>query len=219
MSPEALNKFQEAVTSFKKQEQNKILEKYEEDKEKLILSLEMFLETKLDGSIKDFQTSLKEAEELKHKYSVAIAETEERLLKENEIRLNAIEDVVKYVLDNTISELHESEKDNRRVYIDRITEMQAKAQQDKDIFIQKGSAVLESIINKEIGKLFETCENDIKKSAQNQMGMEIFEAFYATMSTHFFDSNKEYMKLKEQKDKVEKNNIEIKEKARRNTKI
>lgn len=183
-------------------------ERFEKEKKQIHAALEQFLEAELTDHIAEFRNGVEEVNKLKAEYADKTIAVKEQAQNYVRTRLAAVEKVIESVLGKEISELHESEKTNRRAYLKAITETKAKAQADREAFRDKGAAVLEEIINVKFAGQLEELREDIKAAREADFGREIFETFSSQFRRQFFNSSKEFKnvtaKLKESQERLTK---------------
>ena len=167
-------------------------ERYAQEKKAIHSALEQFLEQELSGAVADFKQGIDEVDSMKKQYAektVAVKEHARAYVAE---RLGAIEQVIEGILKKELAELHESEKTNRRAYLNAITESQAKAEADHEAFRTKAAAVLENIVNVQVQGTLDELREDVKAAREADFGREIYEAFMVQFRRQFFDSSKEF---------------------------
>jgi len=191
----------EAKVEQEKAIRGELAERYAKDKKAIHAALEQFLEQELNGAVSDLRTGLEEVDTLKKKLVDERATVKEHAREYVAKRLGAVEKVIEGVLARELSELHESEKVNRKAYLNALTEKKAQLESDRDAFRQKAAAVLEHIVNVQVQGTLDELREDIKAARQSDFGREIYESFMTTFRRQFFDSNKEFRaitgKLKE----------------------
>lgn len=191
----------EAKVEQEKAIRGELAERYAKDKKAIHAALEQFLEQELNGAVGDLRNGLEEVDTLKKKLVDERSAVKEQARAYVSERLGAVEKVIEGILSKELSELHESEKTNRKAYLNAITERKAQLESDRDTFRQKAAAVLEHIVNVQVQGTLDELREDIKAARQSDFGREIYESFMTTFRRQFFDSNKEFQsvtsKLKE----------------------
>jgi hypothetical protein len=188
-------------------------ERYAQEKKSIHSALEQFLEQELSGAVADFKQGIDEVDGMKKQYadkSVAMKEQARAYVAQ---RLGALETVIENVLGRELKELHESEKVNRRAYMNAITESKAQAEIDKEAFRQKGAAVLENIINVQVQGTLDELREDIKAAREADFGRELYESFMTTFRRQFFDSSKEFRAVTSQLKEAKAETQNVKNKA------
>jgi truncated hemoglobin YjbI len=185
----------EAKLEQEKSLRTEFAERYERDKKAIHTALEKFLEQELSEHVNEFREGIDEVNRLKKQYADKMVLVREQAQKFVSQRLGAVEKVIDGVLRKELTELHESEKVNRRAYVNAITEAKAKADADYNVFRKKGAAVLENIVNVQIQGTLDELREDIKAARQSDFGREIYESFMTTFRRQFFDSSKEFKKV------------------------
>ena len=199
---EAVKKaFEEALAEAKAAQEKKLRaelsERYEKDKKAIHTAIEQYIEQELTEHIKEFRQGVEEVQGLKAKYADKIVSVKEQAKEYTKKRLAKVESVLESILTKELTELHESEKTNRRAYLNAINEVKANEEADRAKFKKKAAAVLENIVNVQISGMLEELREDIKAAQKNDWGREIFEAYYATFRRQFFNSSKEFKGLME----------------------
>lgn len=194
----------EAKAEQEKQVRAELGERYEKDKKAIHAALEMFLEQQLQEHVAEFRSGIEEVENLKKQYADKTVAVKKEARNYVAKRLGAVEKVIEGVLKKELAELHESEKTNRRAYLNSITEKKAELSQMQDAFRQKAAAVLENIVNVQVQSTLDELREDIKAAREADFGREIFEAFMTTYRRQFFDSSKEFRSLVEELRKTKK---------------
>ena len=198
----------EAEVEQEKRIRADMAERFENEKKQIHAALEQFLETELTDHIAEFRNGVEEVNKLKGEYADKIVAVKEQAQSYVRNRLAAVEKVIESVLGKEISELHESEKTNRRAYLKAIGEAKAQLQADREAFRDKGAAVLEEIINVKFAGQLEELREDIKAAREADFGRELFETFQSQFRRQFFDSTKEFKhvtsKLKESQERLTK---------------
>ncbi len=198
---------EEAKAEQEKRIRAELAERYAKDKKSIHAALETFLEQELAEHITEFRNGVEEVNKLKGEYASKIVSVQEQAKAYVANRITSIEKVVEGVLGKELSELHESEKVNRRAYLRAITEAKAGAQADRKTFKAKAAAVLENIVNVQIQGALDELREDIHAAREADFGREVFESFYTTFRRQFFDSSKEFKaltsKLEESQQKLE----------------
>jgi hypothetical protein len=187
----------EAKAEQEKAVRSELTERYEKDKKAIHAALEQYLDLRLTEHVKEFRNGVEEVNKLKSQYAdrtVKVAETAQDYVGK---RLGAVEKVIEGVLQKELSEVHDSEKTNRRAYLNAITEARAEATAERNAFRKKAAAVLENIVNVQVQSKLDTLQEDIRAARQADFGRELFETFYTTFRRQFFNSSKEFKKLAE----------------------
>lgn len=184
-----------------KQDQEKVIraemsERFENEKKQIHNALEQFLEAELRDHVAEFRNGVEEVNKLKSQYADKTLAVKEQAQKYVRSRLAAVEKVIERVLETEITDLHESEKANRRAYLKAIEESKALGQADREAFRDKGAAVLEEIINVKFAGQLEELREDIKAAREADFGRVLFESYYALFRRQFFDSSKEFKALR-----------------------
>ena len=182
----------EAKVEQEKSLRAELSERYNKEKKNMHAALEQFLEQELSEAVADFKKGIDEVDGMKKQYaekSIAVKEEARAYVAK---RLGALEAVIENVLAKELAELHESEKVNRRAYLNAITESKAQLESDKEAFRQKGAAVLENIVNVQVQGTLDELREDIKAAREADFGRELYEAFMGTFRRQFFDSSKEF---------------------------
>lgn len=173
-------------------------ERYAKDKKAIHAAVEQFLEQELTKPVADFKTGIEEVDALKKQYADKVVAVQEQAKKYVQQRLAAVEKVVEGVLKRELTELHESEKTNRRAYLNQLTEAKAQQEQSYEQFRAKAAAVLENIVNVQVQGTLDELREDVKAAREADFGRELFEAFYTTFRRQFFDSSKEFRAVTKQ---------------------
>ena len=189
-------------------------ERYSRDKKAIHAALEQFLEQELSGAVADFKSGIDEVDSLKKQYTDKTVAVTAEAKKYVAARLGAIEKVIEGILRRELTELHESEKTNRRAYLNAITEAKAKGEGDYERFRAKGAAVLEHIVNTLVQGTLDELREDIKAAREADFGREMYETMYTTFRRQFFDSNKEFRALTTKVTEAEATAKAIRAKAR-----
>jgi len=203
----------EAKVEQEKALRAELSERYNKEKKNMHAALEQFLEQELSGAVADFKKGIDEVDGMKKQYaekSVAVKEEARAYVAK---RLGALEKVIENVLAKELAELHESEKVNRRAYMNAITEAKAQAEADKEAFRQKGAAVLENIVNVQVQGTLDELREDIKAAREADFGREIYESFMTTFRRQFFDSSKEFRAVVDQLKEAKSELNTVKDKA------
>ena len=187
----------EAKAEQEKRIRTELAERYEKDKKAIHAALEQYLDLRLTEHVTEFRNGVKEVNKLKSQYADKIVKVTTTAQDYVGQRLGAVENVIEGVLQKELSEMHESEKTNRRAYLNAITEARAEAATDRDAFRKKAAAVLENIVNVQIQGKLDTLQEDIRAARQADFGREMFETYYTTFRRQFFNSSKEFKKLAE----------------------
>ena len=188
-------------------------ERYNKEKKQMHAALEQFLEQELSEAVADFKKGIDEVDGMKKQYaekSIAVKEEARAYVAK---RLGALEAVIENVLSKELTELHESEKVNRRAYLNAITESKAQLEADKEAFRQKGAAVLENIVNVQVQGTLDELREDIKAAREADFGREIYESFMTTFRRQFFDSSKEFRAVTKQLAEAKAELNSVKDKA------
>lgn len=186
---------EEAKAEQEKRIRAELAERYAKDKKSIHAALETFLEQELTEHINEFRNGVEAVNKLKSEYASKIVSVQEQAKKYVANRITSIEKVVEGVLGKELSELHESEKVNRRAYLRAITEARSGAEADRKTFKTKAAAVLENIVNVQIQGALDELREDIHAAREADFGREVFESFYTTFRRQFFDSSKEFKAL------------------------
>lgn len=203
----------EARVEQEKSLRAEMAERYAQEKKAIHSALEQFLEQELSGAVADFKAGIDEVDGMKKQYaekSVAVKEQARAYVAQ---RFGALEKVIENVLSRELGELHESEKVNRRAYLNAITESKAQAEADKEAFRQKGAAVLENIVNVQVQGTLDELREDIKAAREADFGREMFESFQTTFRRQFFDSSKEFRAITAQLKEAKAETNSVKKKA------
>lgn len=199
---------EEAKAKQEKAVRAELAERFETEKKNIHAALEQFLEMELSEHIAEFRNGVEEVNKLKGEYADKIVAVKEQAQAYVKSRLAAVEKVIEKVLSDEISELHESEKTNRRAYLKAISESKAQLQADREAFREKGAAVLEEIINVKFGGELEELREDIRSAREADFGREMFETYQTLFRRQFFNSSKEHQtivaQLKESQEKLAK---------------
>ncbi len=187
----------EAKVEQEKAIRAELAERYENDKKAIHKALETFLDQELAEHITEFRNGVESVNEMKKKYADKIVSVQENAKSYVKNRLTAVEQVIEAKISEELTELHESEKVNRRAYLKAITEAKAKSAQDREAFKSKAAAVLENIVNVQIQGALDELREDIKKAREIDFSRELFETFYTTFRRQFFNSSKEFKALVE----------------------
>ena len=186
---------EQAKTEQEKAVRAELAERYEKDKKAIHAALEQYLDLRLTEHVKEFRSGVEEVSTLKSQYADKIVQVTEKAQDYVGQRLGAVEKVIEGVLQKELSEIHESEKTNRRAYLNAITEVRAKAAEERDAFRKKAAAVLENIINVQVQSKLDTLQEDIRAAREADFGREMYETMYTTFRRQFFNSSKEFKKL------------------------
>jgi hypothetical protein len=186
---------EEAKAEQEKRIRAELAERYAKDKKSIHAALETFLEQELTEHINEFRNGVEAVNKLKSEYASKIVSVQEQAKKYVANRITSIEKVVEGVLGKELSELHESEKVNRRAYLRAITEARSGAEADRKTFKTKAAAVLENIVNVQIQGALDELREDIHAAREADFGREVFESFYTTFRRLLFDSSKEFKAL------------------------
>jgi hypothetical protein len=208
------NILDEAKVEQEKSIRAEMSERYAKDKKAIHSALEQFLEQELSGAVADFKSGIDEVDALKKQYTDKTVAVTTEAKKYVAARLGAIEKVIEGILRRELTELHESEKTNRRAYLNAITESKAKGEADYERFRAKGAAVLEHIVNTLVQGTLDELREDIKAAREADFGREMYETMYTTFRRQFFDSNKEFRALVDKVKVAEATSTAIKGKAR-----
>jgi hypothetical protein len=173
-------------------------ERYAQEKKAIYSALEQFLEQELSTAVADFKQGIDEVDTMKKQYADKTVAVKEQARAYVATRLGAIDKVIEGILKRELSELHESEKVNRRAYLNAITESKAKAETDHNAFRTKAAAVLENIVNVQVQGTLDELRGDIKAARESDFGREIYETFMTTFRRQFFDSSKEFQVVTKQ---------------------
>lgn len=188
--------FQDTLAEAKVEQEKSIRaelsERYSKDKKAIHAALEQFLEQELNGAVGDLRSGMEELDTLKKKLVDERAAVKEHARQYVGKRLGAVEKVIEGVLKHELDELHESEKVNRKAYLNAMTEKKAQLEGDREAFRSKAAAVLEHIVNVQVQGTLDELREDIKAARQSDFGREIYESFMTTFRRQFFDSNKEF---------------------------
>lgn len=209
--------FQTALDEAKAEQEKdlraELAERYEQEKKAIHAALESFLEQELTEHVDELRQGVNQVNDMKAQYADKITDVKAQAQGYVQNRLGAVEKVVEAVLQKELNELHESEKVNRRAYLQTITEAQAKASTDYNLFKEKGAVVLESITSNMIQGMLEELRKDIVRANQDNFGREVYESFMTTFRRQFFNSNKEFRNLVTQNKKMKTVMHSLKEEA------
>ena len=183
---------EEAKVEQEKALRAELAERYARDKEATHVALEQFLEQELQGAVADFKRGIDEVDGMKKQYADKTVAVQEQAKAYVAKRLGAIESVIEGILKRELKELHESEKVNRRAYLNAITESKAVAESDREAFRQKAALVLENIVNVQVQGTLDELREDIKAAREADFGRDLYETFMTTFRRQFFDSSKEF---------------------------
>lgn len=196
---EVKNAFSKALAEARAEQEKavraELAERYEKDKKDIHKALEQFIESELKDHVAEFRTGVNEVHDMKAKYAGMMSSVKEQARKYVNKRVGAVEQVIEGILRKELTELHESEKTNRRAYLQAITEKKAEMDADYEKFRSKGAAVLENIINVQVQSTLEEMREDIVAARKADFGREIYETFMNTFRRQFFDSSKEFSKV------------------------
>lgn len=193
---EAFSKaLEEARAEQEKAVRAELAERYEKDKKDIHRALEQFIESELKDHVAEFRTGVNEVQDMKAKYAGMMSSVKEQARKYVNKRVGAVEQVIEGILRKELTELHESEKTNRRAYLQAITEKKAEMDGDYNKFRSKAAAVLENIINVQVQSTLEEMRDDIVAARKADFGREIYESFMNTFRRQFFDSSKEFSRV------------------------
>jgi hypothetical protein len=204
----------EAKVEQEKSIRAEMSERYSKDKKAIHSALEQFLEQELSGAVADFKSGIDEVDSLKKQYTDKTVAVTAEAKKYVAARLGAIEKVIEGILRRELTELHDSEKTNRRAYLNAITETKAKGEHNYERFRAKGAAVLEHIVNTLVQGTLDELREDIKAAREADFGREMYETMYTTFRRQFFDSNKEFRALVQKTNEAQAQAKAIKSKAR-----
>jgi len=203
----------EAKVEQEKSLRAEMSERYAQEKKAIHSALEQFLEQELSGAVADFKAGIDEVDGMKKDYAEKTVAVKEQARAYVAQRFGALEKVIEGVLSKELKELHESEKVNRRAYLNAITESKAELESDKEAFRQKAAAVLENIVNVQVQGTLDELREDIKAARQADFGREMFEAFSTTFRRQFFDSSKEFRDIVGQLKEAKATTANIKDKS------
>ena len=203
----------EAKVEQEKSLRAEMAERYAQEKKAIHSALEQFLEQELSGHVADFKAGIDEVDGMKKNYADKVVAVKEQARTYVAQRFGALEKVIEGVLSRELGELHESEKVNRRAYMNAITESKAQLEADKEAFRQKGAAVLENIVNVQVQGTLDELREDIKAARESDFGREMFESFQTTFRRQFFDSSKEFRAVVEQLKEAKAETASVKTKA------
>ncbi len=206
------------VLSEAKVEQEKSLraemaERYATEKQAIHSALEQFLEQELQGAVSDFKQGIDEVDGMKKQYADKTVAVKEQARAYVAKRLGAAEAVIEGILKRELGELHESEKVNRRAYLNAITEAKAEAEGDREAFRQKAALVLENIVNVQVQGTLDELREDIKAAREADFGREIYETFMTQFRRQFFDSSKEFRAVTKQLKEAQASEKAVRSKA------
>ena len=204
---------EEAKVEQEKALRAEMAERYAKEKQAIHAALEQFLEQELTEAVADFKRGIDEVDSMKKQYADKTVAVKEQAAQFVKARLGAVEQVIEGILKRELSELHESEKVNRRAYLNAITEAKAASEADREAFRQKAALVLENIINVQVQGTLDELREDIKAARESDFGREIYEAFMVQFRRQFFDSSKEFRALNEAKAAAEAETKAVKAKA------
>jgi hypothetical protein len=204
---------EEAKVEQEKALRAEMAERYAQEKKAIHSAVEQFLEQELTADVSDFKKGIDEVDGMKKQYAEQIVAVKEQARTYVAQRFGALEQVIENVMSKELGELHESEKVNRRAYLNAITEASAKAEADKEAFRQKGAAVLENIVNVQVQGTLDELREDIKAAREADFGREIYETFMTTFRRQFFDSSKEFRAVTTQLKEAKATNDAVKDKA------
>ena len=182
----------EAKVEQEKAIRAELSERYAKDKKAIHAALEQFLEQELGEAVADFKSGIDEVDAMKKTLADKTVAVQEQAKAYVAQRLGAIEQVIEGVLEKELTELHESEKTNRRAYVTAMTEGKARLEEDRENFRKHGAAALEHIVNVMVQGTLDELREDIKAAREADFGREIYEAFMTSFRRQFFDSNKEF---------------------------
>ncbi len=203
----------EAKVEQEKSLRAEMAERYATEKKNIHAALEQFLEQELQGAVADFKKGIDEVDGMKKAYADKQIAVQEQAKAYVAKRLGAIESVIEGILSRELGELHESEKVNRRAYLNAITESKAQAEADREAFRNKAATVLENIINVQVQGSLEELREDIKAAREADFGREIYETFMTTFRRQFFDSSKEFRAVTKQLKEAQASEKAVKSKA------
>jgi len=203
----------EAKVEQEKALRAEMAERYAQEKKAIHSAVEQFLEQELSSDVADFKRGIDEVDGMKKQYAEKIVAVKEQARAYVAQRFGALEKVLENVLSRELGELHESEKVNRRAYLNAIVESKAKAEADKEAFRQKGAAVLENIVNVQVQGTLDELREDIKAAREADFGREIYETFMTTFRRQFFDSSKEFRVVVDQLKEAKATTDTVKTKA------
>lgn len=205
----------EAKVEQEKALRAEMAERYARDKKQIHSALEQFLEQELTGAVADFKQGIEEVDAMKKQYADKTVAVKEEAKKFVAARLGAVESVIEGVLAKELDELHESEKVNRRAYLNAITEAKAASEADREAFRQKAALVLENIVNVQVQGTLDELREDIKAAREADFGREIFEAYMTTFRRQHFDSSKEFQAVSKKLAEAQAETNAVKAKARK----
>lgn len=192
-----------------------LAERYEKDKESMAIALEQYLEQGLTREIGEFREGMAQVDKLKAQYMEAISNVKTKAQKYIVGRLTAMEARMDEVLSAEIAELHEDMKVNRTAYLQKIAEVEARAQAQEVAFKKKAAAVLENIIDVKLTKEVADLREDIQSAKKTHFEGQIYEAFSALFRRQFFDTNKEFKALVAKLEESENRAKKIEESAKK----
>ena len=184
-----------AKTEQEKALREEFAERYERDKEKIAEACEQYINQRMENEITEFHADMKGLSEQRMKYVNATQALREQAQHAIRHRLTVFEKALRKALVKETKELHEDLKVNRQAALRAITEAKAQTEADRQAFRQKGSKVLEHIINVKLDSNMRALKEDIEKAKENDFGSRIFEAFIGEARRMFFNSHKELRNL------------------------
>lgn len=203
---------EEAKVEQEKALRAEMVERYATEKKNIHAALEQFLEQEMQGAVADLRSGVEEVDNMKKQYADKTVMVKEQAKAYVAKRLGALEAVIEGILQQELGELHESEKVNRRAYLNAITEAKALSSADREAFRQKAALVLENIVNVQVQGTLDELREDIKAAREADFGRELYETFMTTFRRQFFDSSKEFRAVTAQlkEAKAETNRIRTK---------
>jgi hypothetical protein len=208
-----LSEAREELTSELREE---FAQRYEHDKAQITEAVDKFITDKLAEELQDLAEDKKALAQDRVKYHKAISEHAKILdrfvvsqvakeVKElRDDRANVAEHVVKldnFVTEQLASELGEFHNDKQALVeqkVKMLREGKIALANTKKAFISKAANLVESTVNKQVGKEIKLFRNDITRARENDFGRKIFEAVANEYGTSYLNESKELNDLHKQ---------------------
>lgn len=185
-----------------KQVRKELVAEFDQNKKRIYAALEQYVENEIGEPMKELHEQVQQVEALKKTLADKIVSIQEEVRADHEKKMAALMKTVESILAHELTELHESEKTNRRAYLNRMNEKEAEFAQMKEQFRKKAALVLENVIDIKAQGMLDELYEEIKAANQADFGRELFEAFQNMFRRQFFNSEKEFRTLFDQNRKL-----------------
>lgn len=200
LNEEAVSKIQEAfdarIEDAREEVRKDLAEQYSRDKERIVAAMELMVEERLKEEFAEFEQDKKEARKQAVAAAKKIAESEKYVNTQLKKRVKAMAVVLENALEKEMSEFADDRRAQRKATNAAIKEAKTQTLRNKKLFIKKGAAILEQVVDGVLTKKMREFHKDIEQSRRNDFGRRVMEAFGAEYETFFLNKNDYAKKLK-----------------------